>query len=425
MTPQRAYREWRTAKAAGYRSFDAMQRSVTRRRRLRGISFYGLLVAIVAGLVFLVLSGAFARGAEPFATGKRAAKFRKLMPLPEYRGNDVLFYTEREMPRCYQLFTETSTRVHDPRENVAAFPDGMPSNANREFPWGDPGGMHNVPDDVGYGVQFIKLPHDSQGRSKPIVWWYGSVYEPMAGHGYGTWLWRFPVGAVVGEMLVMHCPDGRDRVFEVRLRFRQPHEWAIGLFRPFGSADDLADAIVDVRPDWRSDPKLAAAVARLRSPRATRPESFVDRHVNPAVRLKYSIDVLPALPAKLVGTLLDRYEFVDTSGGTWRGDDCFAPTAKSFHVVPVGYAGHAIGNDNQACAKCHNTVGRSARSFTPGREWYGRVRGNDDIFSYHIFEPSSIGGGPVRIRPMPSVLAQHDKRKHRDADYPKLAKGKP
>ena len=88
--------------------------------------------------------------------------------------------------------------------------------------------------------------------------------------------------------------------------------------------------------------------------------------------------------------------------------------------MPVDYAAHAIGSDNESCHKCHNTVQRSARMFTPDREWYGKVRGSDQIFSFHPVDPRSIGGGPVMIRNVRGLIEPRDDRRHNPADYQQL-----
>ena len=54
---------------------------------------------------------------------------------------------------------------------------------------------------------------------------------------------------------------------------------------------------------------------------------------------------------------------------------------------------HAVPQDRES-------AGQQVRE--AGRDWYGRIRGSDGIFSFHPFDPNSISGNgypaPVRMR---------------------------
>lgn len=377
---------------------DAKARS--RRNKERFKNALAILAFIVA-ILCLWASGAFG---APFAEGQRLERFRSLMPLAEYqRDESVRYYTELDQPRAYQ-FGIGEMGFHDPNHNIAANPDPF-GNANKEFPWNTAGGMDNAKD--AYGVKFLRLP------GKPVIVWQQN----------GVWRWRFPKGTAIGEMLIQRCPDGKDRPFEVRIRHRQDREWSVEIYRPFANPAELAEAIRAIRPQWRSEPQLAQSLERLLTPANLRTVSFRDGNANPAVRLEYSRDELPPLPADVVSDLLDRIEFQDVTGAAWRGEDCFAPTASGYSIVPAGYAGHAIGADNESCRKCHNTTGREARSFTQNREWYGRVRGADGIFSFGPFRPTCIShnGGhvPASFYHVPGAIEPSNGR-HNKADYQEL-----
>lgn len=375
------------------------------------------ILAFIAAILLLWQCGAFG---APFAEGQRAAKFRSLNPLVEYFQDDsVLYYDANDIPRAYQLnASDAPTVFFDHRQNVAANPDGQPSNANAEAPWNRTGGMDYVPENAAYDVRFVRLPKDSQGRTKPIVWWVDSMPDGYFSGLYETYRWRFPVGTAVGEIVVLKCPDGMDRPCEVRIRHRQTSEWAVEIFRPFANPAELAGAIQALRPQWRSENRVAAAVTHLTNPVEVDQVSYTDRHVNPVVNLEYSRYRLPEMPADLVSELLDRIEFQEVTGATWYGENCFAPTADGYSIVPPKYAAHAIGADNESCKKCHETVGRGARTFTAGREWYGRVRGADNIFSFHPVRTDSFGGRPSFYQ-IPGVIEPANGRQGQ-ADYPKL-----
>ena len=108
--------------------------------------------------------------------------------------------------------------------------------------------------------------------------------------------------------------------------------------------------------------------------------------------------------------LLTTTIFESASGDTWDDEIDGATTNENFHIVPNRYTAAHLGHDRIGCANCHKDVNRSARTFnrrtTNGqeifRDWYGRVRGSDGIFSFHPFEHSSISprgfGLPVKMR---------------------------
>jgi hypothetical protein len=48
---------------------------------------------------------------------------------------------------------------------------------------------------------------------------------------------------------------------------------------------------------------------------------------------------------------------------------------------------------------CHQTTLGDALYFNEGRFWYGRVRGSDHVFSFHIFDPKFIQPGSMATQP--------------------------
>lgn len=409
MTVTRDHQRFEQARRRGYDTVDAMDRADARVDRLvrlgQGVLFYAMLFFVVWAIGWMIISGAFdkpARGQDiPFATGQRLANFRALMPLPEYADDERVFYfTDRDMPRAYQF----SGGFHSPYYNIAANPDPF-GNANREYPWDKAGGMHNVPESLAYGVKFLRLPLDASGNPMPIVWWF----DPSM----GIYRWRFPRGSEVGEMLVMKCPDGRDRTFEVRVRNRDERSWQPQVYRPAMSPQQLANAIKRLRPNWQNG--LAAAVAELESPPVAQLMKFADtNHDRPAVTLTFKRAIPPELPADLAGEILDRTRFRDVSGVT---EDTRSP-------APHGYAGYTIGTEAADCRKCHETVGMLADYFDADREWYGRVRGSDGIFSFHGVRRQSISGNGASFAPAMHAIAgvyeRRDDSRHDPADYQQL-----
>ena len=70
--------------------------------------------------------------------------------------------------------------------------------------------------------------------------------------------------------------------------------------------------------------------------------------------------------------------------------------------MPVNYDAGFVSLDSHSCMRCHNTTNQSVRNFDARRDWYGRIRGSDGIFSFHPFALESISSNgfaaPVRMR---------------------------
>ncbi|MGD9644293.1 MAG: hypothetical protein AB7U73_01185 [Pirellulales bacterium] len=431
MPNSREYLEWRFAVSLGYRSAEEMHehqraqsqvhRYPTRpvrppvRTRRQTNPLYLIVAILIGGLIVLWSTGAFGAPAaspapEPFAVGTRQQIMRALNPLDEFALDPrVLYYDETEFPPAYQFDHLGRVSFHAVRYNISANGAEPYGNGNREFPWAKTGGLDKVPPGTAAAYKFIRLP------AQPIIWW----------RDRGNWVhWRFPQGTTVGEVLAMRCADGQWRPFEVRLRTRGATAWHIDLLKPYPTTADLVAGIRWLRPNWAQNPGLAATIREL-SAATLEPTELRDRHPRPALRPQArSRHVLPDFGSDLACELLERAEFTHATGDTWSGSDCFAPTAREASIVPAGYQGHLLGSDDQACANCHESTHRDVDEFDARRDWYGLIRGDDGIFSFHPAEPDCISdnGYPrrVRIRDMPGVLEARDDQRHDPSDYQEL-----
>jgi len=116
------------------------------------------------------------------------------------------------------------------------------------------------------------------------------------------------------------------------------------------------------------------------------------------------VESLPAISKATVRHLLGR-PFSSAKGKTWvRSSETgasYAPTTKAgFHIVPKDYDGALIEVSKESCMKCHQTTAKHASDFQPGRDWYGRVRGSDGIFSFHAFDSRHVSHGGLRVDPV-------------------------
>jgi hypothetical protein len=334
----------------------------------------------------------------------KAQRLRRFFPQvddPQVQAliNDsqLILYTDAEMPRAYQFWDGAFPGVHSANYNISADAGeqskghGRGGNGNVEFPWSSAGGTHRCGNL--YVVRFLKLP-EKDGRRLPVAWYRSSTLRG----GGGGYAWVFPSGTVFGEVLTMRSPAGHGYTFELRTRTKLENRWIPNVFRPFPTAESLAERIQELRPDWESQPHVKRVVDHLLQPA---PQLPVARLASSHPRRREfdqtaAIDELPSLgDDRLVAELLAGTVFRSAEGEMWRvaagRRETYAPTTKaSFHIVPRNYDAGFIAVDQQSCGRCHNSANRHVDDFDAGRDWYGRVRGSDQIFSFHPFDPSSI-----------------------------------
>lgn len=326
----------------------------------------------------------------------------------------LILYTDAEMPGAYQFFDGAFPGVHSPEYNISANGSEPFGNGNLEFPWGAPAGTHRT--EGVRSFRFLWLPLDEQGRTLPVVWFRDDR---------GGYAWRFPVNAVLGEVLTLQGPGGLDYTFELRTRTREFGDWGIDVLRPYRTAPELAERIRALRPEWQANQQLAALVTHLEQSGELPVMKLADRQPSNKPFVQWmGVDTLPpAGDDALIAELLTSTEFTSVQGRIWRQGakrEVYAPTTlASFHVVPANYDAGFIEIDRDSCIRCHETVNQSVDRFNAGRDWYGRVRGSDGIFSFHPFDPSCISyngySQSVRMRPaftQGGIVAEYDPDKH-------------
>ncbi|MCI0638137.1 MAG: hypothetical protein L0Y72_05075 [Gemmataceae bacterium] len=301
--------------------------------------------------------------------------------LNELKKKDLIFYDESVMPHAYQDWDGGLPGVHSPSYNISAIRGEPFGNANREFPWNSPAGLHDSPNFKAF--RFVSIP-----PGKAILWWR----ERIAGDRSASFRWQYPAGTVFGEILLVTDPEGYDWAFELRTRTRSDKGWMMNAFRPFTTERELVARIKELVPNWRERPELAKIVkGELEREESLRLVNNHDRVIFDSTALASH---LPAIDHALVRKLLVT-PFKSALGQGWKqradGTEAFAPTTSApFHIVPKNYKGGFIEVSSNSCMRCHDSTLMHARDFQARRDWYGRVRGSDNIFSFHIFEPSSI-----------------------------------
>jgi hypothetical protein len=302
--------------------------------------------------------------------------------LTDLKKQDLVFYNDEVMPGAYQFWDGLMPGVHSPSYNISAVRSEPIGNANREFPWGSPAGLHGSPNAKSF--RFVSFPKD-----KAILWWRERL--PRDG-GRASYVWQYPAGTIFGEVLLVTDPEGYDYTFELRTRLRTEKGWVMNAFRPFTTQAELAARVKELAPDWRDRPELAELV----NGNAERDEVWRLRNKHDLVTFDTVAlsTPLPKIDHDLVRKLLDT-PFKSALGQEWKknadGVEAFAPTTDAeFHIVPKNYQAGFIEVSSKSCMRCHDTTLKHASEIQFSRDWYGRVRGSDGIFSFHIFEPSSI-----------------------------------
>jgi hypothetical protein len=299
------------------------------------------------------------------------------------------------------------------------------------FPFGNPG--RSTEHDLA-AADFLSLPRGSDGALLPIVVW---DWEPNGNTARVDWM--FPVGTVLGELLMIADASGQRWPFEIRVRIREATRYRVDVFRPFPTAEDLAAALErkrTERPEWASAPDVGALIAHLRDPSTLVTATLSARAFEGAFAERGGAeDVLPALSDDtILRELLRETPYRSARGAVWKehaGMRTYAPTTRApFSIVPRDYAGGFLAVDEESCEVCHRDAGR------PLRDWYflvtayGEMWGGDDTFTFHPFVNSRFvdsRGSVVQfntdnreIRPdflSSGVVARYDESRHRAADY--------
>lgn len=298
----------------------------------------------------------------------------------------LVFYDEQTMPPCYQH----GGGAHDPRYNISANHAEPVGNPNREFPW-KTGGLDASGN--GNAIKFAIFPKG--GRI--TVW-----SQTLAGEGAPVTVWSYPADTVFGEILLGKDADGASWPFEVRRRVKGQEygEWTNTVYRPFADRADLVATVKRLDPAWQDNAKLAAWVNR----EAIDTDRLQDGNHPTARAFEQAalVDDLPDMSAELVRRILSQ-PFVEVKTSYVEGDQGsrgYGPTTGAgFGVTARDFQGPFLRTDSQGCMGCHDTVLDHANKFAFGRDWYGRVRGSDKIFSFHPFAPESISHNGFSFRP--------------------------
>lgn len=321
--------------------------------------------------------------AETFLSKDVSKQISSLIPsisnkdLESYlKSSSVLYYNEETMPKAHQDFEGALIGLHSPRYNISANYSEPFGNGNVEFPWGTPGGLHRIK--KVQGVKFFRLPEGKKIKYIPYT--------------DGSYDWEFPNETIFGEILFQEI-KGNLVTYEIRTRTKNEGKWRGNIFRPYSSSEELIDAIKINFSNYENDNELKNLVDHLKDDSKVETLKLENNHPKTVFSSKADIDYLPEISEDKVLKLLMKKEFKSSLGINWRNtsNPASAPSTKAdVHIVPKNYDGGFIAVESQSCMKCHETTNKHVNDFESSRDWYGRIRGNDGIFSFHIFSPSSI-----------------------------------
>ena len=247
------------------------------------------------------------------------------------------------------------------------------------FPFGNP--IQVAPGDA-LVVDFWHVPRDAAGELLPVVWWW---YEPS---GWTHRIkWSFPVGTVFGELMYVVDGNGQLLPFEIRTRRREIDRWVVDAHRPFPEASDLAAALSALGHD-------ATAEAVL-SPETLQPAGLSASHYSESFPATQGAqDMLPALPADVVTSLLLEQPFTSAKGKAWKQHGeltAYAPTSDAaLSIVPRGYNAGLVPVTDESCTNCHKDAGRPFKDYYFNVTAYGELWGEDENFTWHPFEASAF-----------------------------------
>lgn len=304
------------------------------------------------------------------------------------------------------------------------------------FPWNPfPGGTHRS-----LNVSSVKrfwLPKKPNGKPWPVVVYAAELEGFLSPTPTVTGFdWTFPNGSVFIEPIAINDAVSKQHFMcSIRARIRTRDYWTVEIMAPFRTAEELREAIVKLRPNWRDSLQLVTFISHLDSDRtfAARLSDHTAGNRNfrtrrgDAFNVAAKVDILPSLDRKLVAELLDTTVFKAAAGYEWK-PGCPAPTTTTdFHIVPKNYDGAFVGMDSVSCANCHTGAQISARRHEDGNQKYGWGRGNKEgILSWHPFEPASLtrfANPNVKLRQLwvdAGIVEFYDPKKHPSSVYHRI-----
>jgi hypothetical protein len=333
---------------------------------------------------------------------ERVRAFKKIIPSVDnpalqaiMNSPDTMYYDKKSMVPGYQDSMGDPEGMRPNTIAKSAIDTAVRGGHNRlfkkkgqfHFPYGTGG----VDDSTNVSNINFWSPPKEDGKVLPVVYWITS---------YSRWEWYFPIGTVIGEILFVEDESKEKSVFEIRTRTRTAKGWDNDIYRPFSAATELASAIKSRRPNYTNNEHLSVLVNHLEDNTNLEQKTLVnsrykgvDGNISSVTKIEGHIDTLPPFGDKLlVKELLRTVVFKSVRDKEWKRDGekvAFAPNTKqTFGITANNYNGGLFEVSEQFCSQCHTDAGRSIDHFAPDLAAYGELWGEDETFSWHLFENS-------------------------------------
>ncbi len=341
--------------------------------------------------------------------------------------SSTFWYDDQSMVPSYQdSVGDNSGTPIGARANATAkgiiVPEGkkfFDDKGHWSFPFGHTAGTDNSSNVV--VANFLSLPAGDAGQTLPIAFSTIDDNNARGGLGLHKWTWIYPKGTVVGEAIFIKDANGKLLPTEIRIRTRYLSGWATNAFRPFPEAQDLARAVKAARPNWESNGQLKTLVGGLESDKALTPKNLTSTAFKGTFSQQGAVDELPEFgDDDLVRELLTKTVFASAYDKVWKqsgGLTTFAPTTKALlSIVPANNFSGVIGVNEESCSRCHSQAGRALETFEPQTALYGDIWGEDEIFSFHPYDPARYGtfnNENRRVRPLlKDMVVPYNSSKH-------------
>jgi hypothetical protein len=335
-------------------------------------------IAIIVTIVLVVSSLAFA--VHPVVRCMPPIESDELRTI--FADEWTLFYDSQTMPRVVQHAALRPLRIV--HQSFQFNLNGNQTNPSNEFPWKVGGGLHNVNSREIAVVKFYWHP-----QHKPVQVFRGRRDNLYANVDTDpTVEWEFEVDSVLGE-IIGFIRNGRTYPIEIRTLTREPDAWQSAVFRQHNTTWGLANEVWFV-----GHKELATLIGN--TPKVM--TQFVDPlHSPPSFRATLVEAKLPPLPNDIVDHLLNTplREVLESS-------DLYSETSS---IVPAKYRPSIVGIGREDCLNCHRHVANHVLALGWRGDGYGYQSGSAKItannavrgfgiFSFHPFDPASIGGRP-------------------------------
>jgi hypothetical protein len=198
------------------------------------------------------------------------------------------------------------------------------------------------------------------------------------------------------EMMFQQSPSGEWIPFEIRTRRRYEKGWESNIFRPFPTRESLNAKIQSSYPTWSSHPDLATLVSHLNNTETlVREEIETKPYTKLVPKITGFVDYLPAFADyKIIDELLLSTPFISSMDTEWKrsenGSAAFGAASMSgYHISPEGTLSGLFAVNEQSCNVCHTDTAKHLGILETDITLYGEMWGEDEAFSWHLFQPNS------------------------------------